>query len=200
MPQDEEVVLALPPLVHPIRHVRSTVILSSVAAVRAAGLEARYLAALAREHHDVVLGAVAGSWVPIDIGTAHYTALDELALSNEMQLDIGRATGNGANLTLIGTGIRMAKSVGVTPWSVLPSFQRFWERGFDGGALGIYRLGPKEARIDVARASLCDIRYFRTALRGLCMSILNLFCAKTYMHERLGPRVPETASYRIQWA
>ena len=88
----------------------------------------------------------------------------------------------------------------MTPWSVMPHFQRFWERGYDGGGVRCTRLGPKEARLELVAVRVVDSRYYRNALRGLVMGVVELFCNKAYATESPGKRGPGTVSYRVQWA
>ena len=101
---------------------------------------------------------------------------------------------------MFGTVLRLAKGAGVTPWTVLPHLQRFWERGYDGGGLSVWRLGPKEARIELAQCSLAEVRYFRNALRGLFSSVVQLFCTRAYLQEAPGTRPRGGFAVRAQWA
>jgi hypothetical protein len=89
---------------------------------------------------------------------------------------------------------------GVTPWTLLPHLQRFWERGYDGGGLSVARMGPKEARVELTQCSLAESRYFRNAVRGLFGTVLQLFCTRAYMQEIAGPRQLGCIHLRAQWA
>jgi hypothetical protein len=130
---------------------------------------------------------------------AHYLACDHLELDADTVADLGRATFQRSSGALLGTTTRLATTAGASPWTVLPYFQRFWLRGFDGGGIHVVKLGPKEARIEVARCGFCQSRYFRNALRGLVSGVLDLFCTKSYVHVR--PGATESAlSLRAQWA
>jgi hypothetical protein len=195
-----EAVLPMPAEPVEARHFRSTLLISSLAAVRAAGHGEAYEAALPRELHDTVFQCIAGVWLPMDVALAHYAALDTLHLPSDVATAIGRGTEERTRGTLLGSAVRLAKGAGVTPWTVFPLFQRFWERGFDGGGIGVYKLGPKEARLECVKVACNDSPYFRSALRGLIWSILDLFCTRCWIHERPAPRAPHSSSYRVQWA
>jgi hypothetical protein len=195
-----EAVLPLALEVSVARHFRSTVLLSSVAAVRAAGHGDAYSAALPREFHDTIFHAIAGVWLPMDVALAHYAALDSLHLTPDEATALGRSTEERTRGTLLGTAVRLAKEAGVTPWTVFPLFQRFWERGFDGGGIAVYKLGPKEVRLDCVKVPCNESPYFRSALRGLIWSMLDLFCTRCWIHERAANRAPQSSSYRAQWA
>jgi hypothetical protein len=95
--------------------------------------------------------------------------------------------------------VKVAKGAGVTPWTILPQFDRLWRRGADGGAVGIFRVGPKEARIEVVGCELLDIPYFRHAFRGVLLGVVAFFCQKGYMHEAPGRGAGE-AIFKFQWA
>lgn len=196
---DEEVILALPARIAPIRHVRSTVILASIASVRNRGEQGAYERALAAEHKETLLTAVAGTWIALPTALAHYAACDALGLTPDQQVHAGRSTFDGSRGTILGTAVRMARGAGVTPWVALPMMQRFWNRGCDGGGIGVTRAGPKDAHLSVVQCPLLASPYFRHGLRGLCAAMLDLFCTRTFVSER--PQHDAlTVRYRVQWA
>ena len=131
---------------------------------------------------------------------AHYEACDSLGLPNETIVTLGRVTAEHMKGTLLGTVVRMAKGAGMTPWTVMPQFPRFWSRAYEGGAMAGYKLGPKEARLELQKTAVCESRYFRLALCGLAMSVLDMFCAKSYVQELPGKRPAGGALLRVQWA
>ncbi len=183
-----------------MRHIRSTLLMSSYGSVRDAGYDEAYRAALPRQHHAAMFEAVAGMWIPIEVAVAHYDACATLGLSHDKQLALGRLAGEKIHNTILGTAVRMAREAGVSPWTVMPHFQRFWSRAFDGGALYVESRGPKEAHLEVHKAPHADCVYWRAALCGLGMGMLELFCRKAYMLETTKKRTPGYASFRIQWA
>jgi len=193
-------VLAFPTTCVPVRHARSTIVLGSIAALRQAGHFDRYAAALPSEHRDQLLEAVAGTWIPVAIARSHYRACEALNLSSDAEVELGRAIFERTGDTMFGTILRLAKGAGVTPWTLLPHLQRFWERGYDGGGISVWRLGPKESRIELVQCSLADGRYFRNAVRGLFGTVLQLFCTRAYMQEIPGSRQPGCITLRAQWA
>jgi len=194
----EEVVLPYPAHVQPVRDVRSTVIISSIVVLRAAGHFERYAAALPPHERDLLVNAVAGAWFPIDLALVHYAACDALHLSGEQVAGFGRAVFEKTRGTLLGTMVRMAREVGASPWTVMPSLQRFWDRAYRGGGICIVKTGPKEARGEVIQARMCDSLYYRHALRGLLGGVLELFSQKAYVSV-LPDHRPAGVNYRIQW-
>lgn len=195
-----ETILAAPTDIVVATQVRSTVLLSSFASVKEAGHEEAYRQALPRELHDQVIRSVVGTWLPIELAKAHYAACDALALSQRSIVAIGRNTASRVEGTLLGTVTSMARAWGTTPWTVLALLQRFWLRAFNGGAVTIAKAGPKDAHIDVVGIPLAESEFFRHALGGLAMAVLDRFCTRTWMRQSPDARASESVSYRIQWA
>jgi hypothetical protein len=178
---------------------RSTWIISSHQTLRANGLFERYRAGLSVGSNDELLAIVAGVWLPMATARAHYEACDRIGLSLEEQLEMGRAVGGHAQGTVLGTLVKAAKGVGVTPWTIMPHFDRLWRRAVDGGASAVFRVGPKEARATFTGCELLDIAYFRNGLRGVLLRSGALFASKAYIHELRNRKAGEVA-FRLQWA
>jgi hypothetical protein len=194
-----EVVLPFPKQAVATRAVRSTVLLGSIATLREAGHFEPWRAALDPAQRDVLLEAVAGIWLPLETALAYYRACDSLGLSSDAVAKLGGATFARIQGTLLGTVLRMANSAGVTPWTILPQLQRFWDRAYQGGAIQITRQGPKDAHLAVARCALVESHFYRNALRGLTQSVLSLFCHKVYVQEPAGARPEGTLHLHAQW-
>ncbi len=173
--------------------------MSSYASIRDGGYDAAYRLALPKQHHQAIFEAVAATWIPIDVAVAHYTACGSLGIPHEEQLALGRLAGQKIHNTILGTIVRMARESGVTPWAVMSQFQRFWNRAFDGGGILVAKLGPKDARLEVHRAAHADCLYWRAALCGLSIGVLELFSRRAYMHEITKQRAPGSAVFRAQW-
>jgi len=178
--------------------VRSTVLLASRSCLVDAGHGPRYDAALdpiARRELDEV---VAGVWLPLEVARAHYRACDSLNLSASAITTIGRMTNDRMKGILYGTFIRVFQEAGGSPWNVLPQWQRFWDRAYDGGAMRVTKLGPKDARVDLIGCALCESHYYRQALRGLSAGFIEVLCTRAYATEVASSL--DGVSYRYQWA
>jgi hypothetical protein len=196
----DEVFVALPASVAPLRHVRSTLLIGSLATVDEAGYGAVYRQHVPEDALRTIESSVAGMWLPLEIARAHYLACEELGVSAESAATLGRSTLARTKTLLLGTAVAMARNAGVTPWTILTHAQRFWARGCDGGAFGVVQKGPKEALIQLVDCPLVEIRYFRHGLRGLVTGILELVCRKAYLHDERVPHPETSAVYRAQWA
>jgi hypothetical protein len=96
--------------------------------------------------------------------------------------------------------LRLAKEAGTTPWTLYASCDKYWARFFEGSGIGIFKLGPKEARFEVAGCSLARSTYWRIGLRGLLTAVSEPFATKVYLREI--PQMVTSAScgFRISWA
>jgi serine/threonine protein kinase len=181
-------------------HIRSTMITSSIATLRSRGLFDAYQANLDPAHREAVCGAVAGLWLPIALGIAHYEACNKLRLGTAELLDIGDSVGERMTKSALSVVVKLAAHSGVTPWTMLSQSQRIWERTFQGSAAGVVKLGPKEARLELVSWPLARIEYNRVSFRGILRALLHPFCTRAYVHEVTPLCTPTTLGYRIAWA
>jgi hypothetical protein len=180
---------------------RTTWLTASQATLRGRGLGAQYEAALAPEHREALLSMVAGTWMPMEAVRAHYSACDGLDLPESDLLEIGAAATRKANATHLAFVVRLAQGAGVTPWTMLGQMQRVWSRNFDGGgAVGVLRQGPKEARVRIIGYPLAGIRYNRVAMRGIVTGFVELFCERLYVKEIPAYCDGRSLGMRLSWA
>lgn len=173
--------------------------MASIATVRRRGVFEAYERALPAQYKEALLGAIAATWIPLEVAHAHYAACDSLGLTPEQQAQAGRGTFDGARGTILGTAVRLARGAGMTPWAACGMLQRFWDRGFDGGGVAVRRAGPKDAHVSLVQCSIVASPYFRNGLRGLLAALMELFCTRAYVTDRRPPGV-DSLSFRLQWA
>jgi hypothetical protein len=101
--------------------------------------------------------------------------------------------------TILGAAVRLAKTAGVTPWTIYGQLDRFWSRIAVGGAIGVVKLGPKEARASLEQCPVIAIPYFRNAVGGVLWGITDLFCQRAFVREVPRMRTATLAAYRSQW-
>jgi hypothetical protein len=199
VPAKAELVLAYPTPTEPVRHVRSTLLIASIDNVRADHRFDEYAALVPRQYHQALFESVAGVWLPLDAALAHYRACDALQLAESTAVGYGKKTVERVGQSMVGTVLRMAKQAGTTPWSFYPLVQRFWMRGYDGGGIAIYRMGPKDARLDLVQSALCESPFYRRALRGWLTGLTLLFCRTLYLQEMGQHDGSHSVAYRAQW-
>jgi hypothetical protein len=180
--------------------VRSTLVAASIDSLRARGLHDRYVGRLAEAERGELATVIGGAWIPMSLAVAHYRACDSLRLCVGEQLDIALKVGMHLHGTFLGAMLRMARTVGVTPWGALAYTDKLYERLFRGGGIAVTRVGPKDARVDMVGNPLCQTEYFRVGLRGVFEAALRLFCERLTTRE-LPRRYPDfDVALRIAWA
>jgi hypothetical protein len=178
--------------------IRSTLIASSIRSIRERGLLDAYREALDPQWKSTILDSIAGEWLDLGAGIAHYRACDALVFSALEQVAIGREVGDRIQGTFIGTMVRTAKNVGVDPWNAFPFTPKLYDRLFDGGGCCVMRVGPKDATLELARNPLVRVAYFRNGMRGLWQGAVELFCRKAYLAEV--ERTDLSYKVKISWA
>jgi hypothetical protein len=181
--------------------VRSTLLASSVESLRRRGLLEKYKVLVSPKHRDTILNAVAGSWLEMDVGLAHYTACEALGFSTDEQVAIGAEVSQKIHGTFVGVVVKAAHQAGVTPWTLLPKGNQIYGRLFrGGGGTRITKLGPKEIRAEIVGIPMFRIPYFRHAVRGIYQAGIALFCTKCYVHEQAKLATPTSVALHIAWA
>jgi hypothetical protein len=174
-----EVVIPHVPNITPVSHLRSTLLQSSLTALRERGHFAAWSDTVAPEFRATIVEALAPTWLPIEVGMAHYDACDRLKLAPHELAAIGEAVGLRMQATFLGTLSKAIHQAGVTPWTPMPHFGRLWGRLFMGGSNQIDKLGPKDLELDVRGLALVRFGYFRHAYASLVRAGLLLFGARS---------------------
>jgi hypothetical protein len=197
-----EVVLALPcaearvPLA---THIRGTVLASSLAAIESMGLRDAYFDALPKPRHDAMRSIVVGEWQPMDLGVAHYGAIEALGLSFEQARENGVRVADRVQKSYLATMIR-ALGFGITPWSILPRTQSILDRLLQRVAAAVLRVGPKDARIEIHGAPIASFQYVRGGWAGMIEGGLDLVTRKTYCRDVSRPNATTVAAFLVSWA
>jgi hypothetical protein len=179
---------------------RSTWLTSSLRAIKDRGRLDEYLVHLPREHHDVILNSVAAVWLPAGVALAHYDAADLLHFSPLELVAIGREVHTYAQASVFSMLVKLATGAGVTPWTALAQFRRLWERVWVGGGVGVFKTGPKEARLELVAWPCSRSMYVHHAMRGVVAGMLEVFCTKAYLTELPRYCTPTSLGYRCAWA
>jgi hypothetical protein len=175
---DPEIVVEAPSVIAPVTTIRSTLIQSSLAALRSRGHFERYVTLVSPAHRAAILETLAPEWLPVEVGHAHYRACDALELSPTELREMGEEVGERIQGTFIATLIRSARTVGLTPWLTLSQFQRLRERLSPGGGVVVVKTGPKDATIEARQIPLFGHAYFRAAFGGVIGSAIKLGAGK----------------------
>jgi hypothetical protein len=163
------------------------------------GLEARYLDALPSSTREAVLAAEASAWVPMSITLPHYVALDALALSFELRLEMGASISRSINGVVLTTIARLAGSAGLSPLTPLSRAAKLFARNFRGGAVGVFQTAPTEARFEVHGAPVAVSACHRDNLLGALLDGARPFAADVRVTELTTRRTPTSYAFRMRW-
>jgi len=200
MAASEEIVVPWSPASeHLTTHVRSTLLSSSIATLKARGHYDRYLALLPEEHHEAVLLTLAPTWLDIEHGMAHYGACEALHLSPEEMLAIGNGVGERIQGTFLGSIARTARGMGADPWLALGRVDQLYGRLLRGGGVRVVKVSPKDARIDIRNLPLLQYTYFRTAFIGVFRAAADLFARKSFTREVPGSATGAAVAFTHAW-
>jgi hypothetical protein len=181
-------------------HFRSTLLTASIHSLKAHGHYERYAAALAPNHLATVVTAVAGMWIPIEVGVAHYRACDSLGLSVDEQLVLGGEVVRALQRTFLGSVLKAANAgIGLAPLTGIQKFFGVYSRSIKGGGARMVRIGPKDVRVDFVGQPFAAIGYFRAAYRGFIHAGCEFFSQRVVVAELSAFRSPTTLGYRIAW-
>lgn len=201
-PADEQFV----PHTHPrdrvpmATHVRGTVILSSLRSIRARGLEKAYLAALEPKSHLLVASLTAPTWLPVSFALAHYDACGRLDLDRHTIDEIGAEAGRFINQTVLTVVSKLSIESGMTPWFALAHAPKLVARTWQGSSVAVWRIGPKDARLDWVQQPLARIPYFRAAFRSFAAATIQLFARTCFVREVHATSADTEVAYRLSWA
>jgi hypothetical protein len=181
-----------------VTHIRSTLLMSSQTTLRETGLYDRYRLLLPAYMHDQILQLSAPTWLPLSLGIAHYSACDQLGLSDKEAVAMATRLAMNRRGSFLGIALNLACGAGATPWTIAKQIPKMWARAFMGGAIGGTKLGPKELRLEIAGWPLADISWTRNAVNGLVLGVLKLTCREAYVRTLPSER-PAEAAYQISW-
>jgi hypothetical protein len=183
----------------PVTHFRGTWLTSSVQALRKRDLFDRYVALVAPADRDPIVYCAAVSWVPTELVVRHYDACEQLALPTETLLEIGTEVTQRVHASSLALGRSVANASGVTPWSILGRVDKLWSRAVMGGAVGVAKTGPKDARVELLGFPVSHLRYNRIATRGIIHGMIALFASSVWVSEIAQLCTPTSLAYRAQW-
>jgi hypothetical protein len=197
---DAIVPLTLPPASIPLATaIRSTTLISSLGTIEQAGRIETYWKNVPERYAGTLRHLVAGVWVPIEVGLAHYQTVERLRFSEQDARLNGRRVAENVQNSHFATMVRALGSA-VSLWSVLPKFPSFMGRLIQGGACAIYRVGPKDARIELHAIPIARFQYVRSAWAGMFEGTLGLVSRKVYARDlRQKGSLPNSATFELAW-
>ena len=112
-----------------VTDVRGVLLHARIEPLKSAGHFEQYVAHLPVCHRDAVLNALASSWVPVKVGSAHFEALESMGLSDAQLARIAEPHGASLFQSLFTTLVRMARQAGAEGvWASIKQADRIWGR------------------------------------------------------------------------
>lgn len=146
--------------------IRSTLLQGSLRALRENHMYERWLVLVDPAQRDAIIEAIAPTWLPIEIGLAHYLACDELGVDEAQLVRIGEAVGARLQSTLLGVGAKLAHASGLSNTVMAQCFEKLWPRLIVGGSVQLELVGPKDLVIELRAGVLPRSSYFRGTFIG----------------------------------
>lgn len=181
-----------------VTHCRGTLIVSSLEVLRRQGHFARYATLLPSESREELLATMPTSWLPISLAAQHYRACNDLGLSLPALDAIADEVGNRVASTFLATFLRSTRNVGGTPWHSLKQADLLLPRVLQGGSMHIFKVGPKDARVETRGLSLLQIPYFSRAFCTILKGAALVFTKVAYSRQ-VGIVEPETHRVLLSW-
>jgi hypothetical protein len=186
--------------VAPLTHVKGTWLASAVLGLREHGSFDAYRTHLDPRYREVLTNIATAEWHPVEVLLAHYEACERLGMAPGETLAIAENVSSRAQGGVLSLTARLAASTVVTPWVVMAQLNRLWSRMARGGGVGVFKLGPKEARIEVVQFPGSRFRYCQLSMRGILQGSLTPFCRRVFVTEVPGFSTPMQMAMRVAWA
>jgi hypothetical protein len=200
MPLDSRILVPTPSVPDRATAVRGTVLMASQEALKTGGYYERYASNVEEAYRSKLLvEIVPNTWLAIDQAMAHYRACEALGLDAAVIQQLGTAVGDRINSVFVKSLIRLATGT-VQPWFAWQLAPRVWARAWKGSAVGVQKMGPTEARVDVVGFPCASIPYVRVSLGAFFAKNTQLFCKSAVARPvRPSSDPSESASYIVSW-
>jgi hypothetical protein len=179
--------------------VRAFVFLSGLKWMEQKGLAEKFKELLPEYLRDLITTMTTNDWVPLDQALDAYAACDALGLSQDDQIDLGRFVSNANNGLVVQTISRLIGKLGGTPWIAFSHADKVWQRSNRGGAIAVYKVGEKIARMEFWQCPLARSPFFVTSMRGAIAIGAEPFAERVVISEIPEMTTEEGFALRIMW-
>lgn len=181
--------------------VRGSLVVASLEGLRHFAYYDRYLFALAPAWRERVVFCLASSWVPVEVASVHYAALDALApVAGELvaMSDFVAARVAGA---FLGSLVRNNRAQGqrASAWVPLREYSRMCERILQGGSITMQPRGENEALLVISRLPMLRFISFRQTMLALVRQAVGSFALRAFVRELASTGDVEEIRVQVRW-
>ncbi len=162
-------------------------------------LEERYLDAMTADVRHAITMLDAADWAPMSVVMPHYAALDALGMSHEARLALGGWVSGHINGVVLSTIARLAGGVGLSPFVPLSRAAKLFARNFRHGAVGVYKIGAAEARMEVLGCPMAASISHREHVVGALAHGAEPFASHVQVIELSAARTASSYAIRVKW-
>jgi hypothetical protein len=184
----------------PVDAVRGFVFLSGLKWMEKRGLIEKYMGLLPEANRARAQSMTAAEWIPLDVALIAYAACDALELSVQDQIDVGREVVLANNGVVLQTITKLIGHMGAPPWLALKHADRAWGRSNRGGAIAVYKLAEKQARLEFWQCPLARSPFFVTSMRGAIAVGLEPFCSRVNVVDLPEQATKDGFALRATWS
>ena len=94
---------------------------------------------------------------------------------------------------------RLIGKLGATPWTALSHADKVWQRSNRGGAIAVYKVGEKLARLEFWQCPLAKSPFFVTSMRGAIAVGAEPFAERVVISEIPEMTTPDGFALRVMW-
>lgn len=179
--------------------VRGFVFMSGQRWMAERGLLERHEALLSPALRARTKSYTATDWIPLADALALYAACDALELPLDDQIELGRTVSRANNGIVIRTLANLAGKIGISPWVALQSVDRLWARNNRGGAVAVFKVSERVARLEFWHVPLSQSPFFVTSMRGAIAVGMEAFCARILIVDLPELLTRESFALRLVW-
>lgn len=179
--------------------VRAFVFLSGMKWMEKQGVADHFKTLVPEKLRDALVSMTTNDWVPIDDALEAYDACDRLALSADEQIELGRFVSAANNGVVVQTLSRLIGKLGATPWTALAHADKVWQRSNRGGAIAVYKVAEKTARLEFWQCPLARSPFFVTSMRGAIAVGAEPFAERVVISEIAEMTTNDGFALRVMW-
>jgi len=127
-----------------------------------------------------------------------YATCDALGLFFDEQVAAGRAVSAANNGILVTTVARLVGKL-ASPWTGLSHLDKAWQRSNRGGAVAVYKLSERQARLELWRVPLARSPFFVTSMRGAIAAGIEPFCGRLVVNDLPDQAIDDGFAFRLTW-